>query len=634
MPVSFSNIPSGYDSWRQPLYWVEVDNSMAGFPISHMRSLLVGMMISTTPSPPNANVVPGIGTPDVPIPVGRQIDADRLFGQGSELACMFRAYFANNRANELWCVPVAEPSGSTHATGTITVLTPPVEAGQISLYIAGYPIRINVSATATVNDVAANIASAINAALEQQKELPVTATATAAIVTITAKFKGINGNMISMRDSYYGKIGGEELPVGLTLQYQSTTASYTCTVAAVAAGGNGYVVNDTITLVSGVVLTVATLTGSAVATATITNAGSLTGTPPVNPIAQVSSSGAGQGATFNLTWTAGTGTTAPSLYLAGGAGIPDFTNAIANLGETEFEYVALPYQDSTTLANWTYEYGFSDGGRWGWLRQHFGGIYSAVKGKTVATTPAGGSGYSDLVTWGIDVDLPGHNSPVYSTLGIENTSPSPEYEWCAAYVGKASRALSNDPARPLQTLHLETILPAPHHDLFNLMELNTLAYSGIATQRTLVASDGPMISRESTMYQLNNYGFGDDSYELVTTLCTLAAVIRNQRQAITSKYPRHKLADDDTRFGPGQAIVTPKIIKAELIAEYAVDEFNGLVENLRAFKDNLIVERDSLDPNRVNVLYPPDLINQLRMFAVLAQFRLQYNRGIDAASLA
>jgi hypothetical protein len=60
-----------------------------------------------------------------------------------------------------------------------------------------------------------------------------------------------------------------------------------------------------------------------------------------------------------------------------------------------------------------------------------------------------------------------------------------------------------------------------------------------------------------------------------------------------------------------------------------MDMWNGLVENLRAFKANLIVERDPNDPNRVNVLYPPDLINQLRVFAVLAQFRLQYDRGID-----
>ena len=109
-------------------------------------------------------------------------------------------------------------------------------------------------------------------------------------------------------------------------------------------------------------------------------------------------------------------------------------------------------------------------------------------------------------------------------------------------------------------------------------------------------------------------------------------MLRNQRQAITSKFPRCKLADDGTRFGAGQAIVTPNIIKAELVAQYRIDEFNGLVENGAAFKANLIVERDPNDPNRVNVLYPPDLINQLRVFAVLAQFRLQYDRGLDTSS--
>jgi phage tail sheath gpL-like len=56
-----------------------------------------------------------------------------------------------------------------------------------------------------------------------------------------------------------------------------------------------------------------------------------------------------------------------------------------------------------------------------------------------------------------------------------------------------------------------------------------------------------------------------------------------------------------------------------------------LVENLTEFKNHLIVERDPNDPNRLNVLYPPDLINQLREFMVLAQFRLQYNRGLDTA---
>jgi phage tail sheath gpL-like len=50
----------------------------------------------------------------------------------------------------------------------------------------------------------------------------------------------------------------------------------------------------------------------------------------------------------------------------------------------------------------------------------------------------------------------------------------------------------------------------------------------------------------------------------------------------------------------------------------------GIVENAALFASHLIVERDATDPNRVNVLYPADYVNQLRVFAVLNQFRLQY----------
>jgi phage tail sheath gpL-like len=246
------------------------------------------------------------------------------------------------------------------------------------------------------------------------------------------------------------------------------------------------------------------------------------------------------------------------------------------------------------------------------MRQHFGHIFSAKRGS-----------YASLITFGES-----RNHGVTSVMCVELESPSPDYEWAAAYTAKAARALLNDPARPLQTLGLATIKSAPLHQRFNMPELNTLAGTGIATQE--VGGNGePMILRETTTYQLNLYGQGDDAYELVTTLATLAKLLRNQRHAITTKFPRHKLANDGTRFGPGQAIVTPGIIKSELVAQYRMDMYNGLVEDVRNFKTHLLVERDPNNPNRVNVLYPPDLINQLRVFAVLAQFRLQYDRGID-----
>ncbi|MDY9036737.1 phage tail sheath C-terminal domain-containing protein, partial [Escherichia coli] len=49
------------------------------------------------------------------------------------------------------------------------------------------------------------------------------------------------------------------------------------------------------------------------------------------------------------------------------------------------------------------------------------------------------------------------------------------------------------------------------------------------------------------------------------------------------------------------------------------------VENYELFKQYLVVERDASDPNRLNTLFPPDYVNQLRVFAVVNQFRLQYS---------
>lgn len=505
MPISFSRIPA---NWKMPLYWVEVDSSKAGLPVNILPTLLVGHMIGT-------GVGAGKASPNIPLPIASQAQADYSFGRGSQLANMFKAYFANNWASKVYGLPMAE--GTTAATGTITVTTAPTAAGTLHLYIAGWHVPVAVTAT----DTPTIVASAITAAITADLDLPVSASAAVGVVTVTCKGKGTYGNDIKLQDNYYGAVGGEIMPSGLTLTYVQPTT---------------------------------------------------------------------------------------------GAGDPLFTSAISALGETEIEYVALPFTDTTSLTAWETEFGFSDTGRWGWVRQHFGHLFSAKRDT-----------YANLLTFGGT-----RNCPQLSVLAVETNAPSPIWEWTAAYTAKAARALANDPARPLQTLHLEGILPSKGDTRFLLSEMNSLSMNGLATQ--LSQSDNiPMIARETTTYTKNLYGATDDAYDVVTTLATLAKLLRNQRQAITSKFPRHKLADDGTRFGAGQAIVTPKTIKAELVAQYRMDEFNGLAENATAFKNNLIVERDNNDPYRLNVLYPPDLVNQLRVFATLAQFRLQYDRGVDLA---
>ncbi|RXG91588.1 phage tail sheath C-terminal domain-containing protein [Bradyrhizobium zhanjiangense] len=509
MPISFANIPANI---KVPLYWVEVDPSMAGLPTINLRALLVGVMTADGEAPA-----------DIPLPIGSQAQADLAFGQGSELSRMFKAFFANNFANEVWGLPLAEPAAAAAATGTIDVTDAPTAAGTIHLYIGGEHIPVNVS----TSDTTATIAQAIANAINDDPSLPVTAAVSAVGgtgVDLTSVFKSVNGNEIAVSLNYYGSRGGEQTPPGLGL------------------------------------------------------------------------------------------TLPASGFLTGGTGTPSFDTAIINMGEEPFEYVAMPYTDSNSLFDWDQEYGFTDQGRWGWQRQLFGHVFSAKRGT-----------YADLIAFGDAL-----NSPVESIMAVEVASPSPSFEWVAAYTAKAQRALINDPARPLQALTLNDIKAAGVHQRFDFVELNSLASTGLAIQK-IGGDNQPMIAREQTTYQLNLYGQPDDAYELVTTLATLAKLLRNQKQAITSKYPRHKLANDGTKFGPGQAIVTPGIVKGELIAQYQQDMYVGLVEDLSNFKRHLLVERDPNDPNRLNVLYPPDLINQLRIFAVLAQFRLQYDRGVDTA---
>lgn len=520
MPVSFNSIPA---NWRMPLYWVEVDPSKAGYPRSRLTSLLIGTMNSTGAT----------AAANVPVPVPSQAVARELFGYGSMLDGMVQSFTENNFAQELWVLPIAEPTGNK-ATATITFTAPPTAAGVLPIYIGGRKVSAAVNAGDTVGDVADAMVAAVNADLSMPV-VAITGGTDSPIVTLTCKFKGVGGNDIDVRFAYGGSLAAEQVPVGLA----------------------------------------ATLP-----------------------------------ATFKL---------------SGGTGTPDLALGIAALGDEIYEYVATGYTDSSCLSALNTEYGFSDTGRWGWLRQLYGHVFAAKRGVQAGSDYAG---YASLLTYG-----PNNNSPTLSIMAIEANSPNSPWEWAAAYAAKAARALLNDPARPLQTLQLEGILPAPKHQRFTMTQLNAFAGVGLATQG-VDASDTPAIKRESTSYQFNLYGQGDDAYELVTTLATLSALLRRQKQAITSKFPRHKLADDGTRFGAGQAIVTPKSIKAELIAQYRADEFQGLVENGDAFKANLVVERDPNDPNRVNILYPPDLVNQLRIFAVLAQFRLQYNRGVDTEILA
>jgi phage tail sheath gpL-like len=302
--------------------------------------------------------------------------------------------------------------------------------------------------------------------------------------------------------------------------------------------------------------------------------------------------------------------------MAGGTGSPDITAALASLADSEYDFVCSAWSDASELDE--LKAAFNDQtGRWAWNVQLYGHAFTA-RGGTAAALQTFGQARNDQHC--SVLGFPQLAAPTAtSTIG----TPSPAWRIAAALTGEAAVSLRADPARPLQTLPLNGVVFAPPGSRFIVADRQALLFSGIATC-TAYADGVARIERCVTTYQKDGFGNADPSYLDVQTPATLQLIVRTLRNAILSKFPRCKLADNGTRFGPGQAIVTPNIVRAELVAQYSEMEYLGIVENTPAFTNALIVERNANDPNRLDVLFPPDLVNQLRIFALLVQFRLQY----------
>lgn len=298
----------------------------------------------------------------------------------------------------------------------------------------------------------------------------------------------------------------------------------------------------------------------------------------------------------------------PEATLSGGAGDPSIETAVGNLADVEYDYVAYGFDvsDGTQRAFLTDELD----ARWGPLRMLYGHV------------------------WGADDDTIGNlsslsiNHPHFTAVGY-NESPTPFFVVASAYMGATAKSLKNHPARPCQGIEVKGVMTPFDQDLFDTTDRNTLLYAGVAT----MSGNGRalFVERSITTYETNAASIPDTSFLDVQTLASLQFTQRFLKARVQSKFGRHILVDDGTPLLPSAAAIsaTPGMIRAELISAYVELATMGVVENVEWFKANLIVERDTVtnpatgDPNRVNVLFPPDLANQLRVVALLNQFRLQ-----------
>jgi len=286
-----------------------------------------------------------------------------------------------------------------------------------------------------------------------------------------------------------------------------------------------------------------------------------------------------------------------------GTSNPTLTNLIAAMTTIWFQIWTHPYTDATSLTAIETELATRNGP----MRQQQG----------VAITSASGS-FSTLSTLGS-----GRNSPHSVIVAQTGRTPlTPPAEFAAEVAAVVAQYGAADPGRPFQTLALSRAIASTEADQWDpSTERNLLLYAGIATTKR-VTGGGVQLERMVTTYETSPSGAVDPSYRDLTTLLTLLYLRYSFRVSWQNQFPRAKLATDATPYGSGQIVVTPLLGKAFAVAWFEDMLALGLVEDLVQFKRDLVCERDVSDPNRLNFMLPPNLINFLALTAAQVQFRL------------
>ena len=489
MAISMVSIPSGI---RSPFMYVDFDPSKAsGYSAEVQRTLLIGQRLAS-----------GIVAARTLTRIASATLAGQYFGAGSMLHQMAIAAFQNDPNGEFWALAVDDKSSGTKASWALTVTAAPTANGSIYLYIGGQRVVVDVLSTDDESECATKIAAAVNAATA----LAVTAEASSAVVTLTARHKGIVAGAVDIRVNYLGADGGEQLPTGY----------------------------------------------------------------------------------------------AQTVVKTNGTGDPDDVHtALAALADEPVETYALGLADATSITALASHIA----ARWGYSRMLYGHGVCFVDA-TSSTLLGLGDNY---------------NAPNITMFGAHSV-PALPWALTAAAAAQMAASVRVDPALPFQTLPLVGIKPPAPADRFSLSTREALLHGGVAQLDFVLSS--VTISRAITTYLRNGAGELDTSMLDSKVMYTNAAIIRRLRSAVRTKWPRHKLVGDGTRIGPGQQAVSPRMIRAALIAEYLVMAGIGLVEDVDAFAAALVVERNADDRNRVDVLFPPDLANQLRIVAVRYQYAL------------
>lgn len=485
--IGFTQIPANEEV---PGAFMEFNNSNANNSASaaNYTLLIAGQMLAT-----------GTAAPLVPVAItGGKAQANLVFGQGSMLANMVAAAVAANSLVKLVALPTLDAVAGTAASGAIAFTGTATNNGLLTAYIGHNgliaPAQIAVSAGETAVQVAAALATAINAVLD----LPVTAAVdgvTASKVDITARHKGVEAGAIDIRLAY---TTADVMPSGIT----------------------------------------------AVVTA-----------------------------------------------MAGGAGNPSPIPMIAAIGDTRYDVIALPWNDSTTYQAWFAE----SARRWNALVKKEPCIVSAFHGTPGAAgtlLAAMNSQWQDLYS-------------SYNAL-------TPSFVECATIAAVYCTNLQNRPNAPQLGTLLPNIMAPAQGDRLTFAQRQLLYIEGGSCWK--VNADGAVVLEKAvTTYKTNAQGAADNSYHGRWTMATLTYLRRSWTDFMVTRYPNVTFADDGTPVIAGE--VTPKLLAQGTIAWFQQMMGLGLVQDFAGFQNSLQSVRNAQNHARNDQLLAPRLVGPLDIIA-------------------
>ena len=594
MTIQFNQIPANI---RVPFMYFEINPGQAPY-VSNARVLLIGQKTTA-----------GTAVQDAAIQVTG--GEDGLFGINSQLAAMYVAARKVGALQEIWAVPLADAGGSAASLGAINLNRTADANGTLVYYIGDVRVQVPYNNTMTVTAAATALIAGINACPGMQ--------VTASSLSTGAKSVGTQTIVGTATAAGIYTFALNNVKVNITVPIGMTAALL---AAAIVAGGNAtpgisnYVI---LSNVGGVITLTALSTGTRITNMQIAAASTATGiaTPAttfmiggVGDVVRLTANNKGTlGNTIGVDYSVnpldpGTATYMTTLVaMAGGASDPAITNALANLGDQEFDWIAMPYPQYYSQLEAFLE------ARWAYSSQVYGFGITAYEATAGALSALGAA----------------LNGPYIAILGVYNI-PAPAYLWVAQVATICAVHLQSPPelSRPLQTLPLIGMSPANVlGNRWTALERQSFYFSGISacTERR----DGTVvIDRLISTYQTDVWGSQDSTWLDVNTLAQVMYGTRYLKQLLSSTYPRVALANQNPNNLQG--VVTAADLRNTIIHGYKQLCDLGVFDDADLFAQLLVVERNSQDPDRVDCYLPVETVGQLRILAANMSVYLQYQK--------